>query len=85
MNPYFNAKVPNNFDEQMFLFWCDDECIESAILYRNASFIDLCKRISGKVCTFKYEDLYGGGIDYSQAFEITDNNYPIPVNILEQR
>ena len=75
MNLFFTATVPENFDEQMFLFWCDDENLDCALSYRDESFLDLSKKISGSRIQFKYDYITG-------AFACCDNKFVIPVSIL---
>ena len=82
MNRFFTATVPANFDELMFLFWCDDESLESALSYRDESFLDLSKKISGSRSLFEYDANADTSINYSLSFACCDNEFVIPVSIL---
>ena len=82
MSRFFTATVPTDFDELMFLFWCDDESLESALSYRDESFLDLSKKISGSRIHFKYDANADTSINYSLSFACCDNNFVIPVSIL---
>ena len=82
MNRFFTATVPTNFDELMFLFWCDDESLESALSYRDDSFLDLSKKISGSRIHFKHDANADTSINRDYAFACCDNNFLIPVSIL---
>ena len=82
MSRFFLATVPTNFDELMFLFWCEDESLDSALSYRDESFLDLSKKISGSRIHFKHDLTAYSSINYSLAFACCDNNFLIPVSIL---
>ena len=82
MSKFFSAMVPANFDELMFLFWCDDESLESALSYRDEYFLNLSKKISGSRILFKHDLTAYSSINYSLAFACCDNNFVIPVSIL---
>ena len=82
MNRFFTATVPANFDELMFLFWCDDESLESALFYRDESFLDLSKKISGSRIRFEYDYIAETWINNGLAFACCDNEFVIPVSIL---
>ena len=82
MNRFFTATVPTNFDELMFLFWCDDESLESALFYRDESFLDLSKKISGSRSLFEYDANADTSISCDYAFACCDNSFLIPVSIL---
>ena len=74
--------VPTNFDELMFLFWCDDENLDSALSYRDESFLELSKKISGSRSLFEYDANADTSINCSLSFACCDNNFVIPVSIL---
>ena len=82
MNLFFTATVPENFDELMFLFWCDDESLESALSYRDESFLDLSKKISGSLIYFKHDINADNSINCDYAFACCDDIFLIPVSIL---
>ena len=84
MSKFFTATVPANFDELMFLFWCDDESIESALFYRDESFLDLSKKISGSRSLFEYDSIAETWINNGFAFACCDNKFVIPVSILSE-
>lgn len=64
----FNAVVPKDFDELMFLFWCEDECLESALHYRDQEFLDLLDKIAGKEFEFSYDKYPSGNINTQYCF-----------------
>ena len=82
MSLFFTATVPADFDELMFLFWCDDENLDCALSYRDESFLKLSKKISGSRVRFKYDSVAGSWVNYSLAFACCDNKFVIPVSIL---
>ena len=82
MSRFFTATVPTDFDELMFLFWCDDESLESALSYRDESFLDLSKEISGSLIYFRHDINADNSINYSLSFACCDNEFVIPVSIL---
>ena len=82
MSRFFTATVPENFDELMFLFWCDDENLDSALSYRDESFLDLSKKISGSRIRFEYDSIAETWISNGFAFACCDNKFVIPVSIL---
>ena len=83
MSLFFTATVPENFDELMFLFWCDDENLDCALSYRDESFLKLSKKISGSRIQFKYDYIVKGSwINIGFAFACCDNKFVIPVSIL---
>lgn len=82
----FEALAPANFTGRMIQFWMKDDNIsrDEALKYINDDFKALADRISNRVCKFK-PDL---GYKYKEfegafCFEIEDNNWVIPVEILE--
>ena len=82
MSKFFTATAPSDFDELMFLFWCDDESLESALSYRDESFLDLSKKISGSRIRFEYDYIAETWINNGFAFACCDNKFVIPVAIL---
>ena len=82
MSVFFTATVPENFDELMFLFWCDDENLDCALSYRDESFLDLSKKISGSRIRFEYDYIAETWINNGFAFACCDNEFVIPVSIL---
>lgn len=83
--PKFRATVPDNFRELMIEYWMRDEGMdydEALACYGDGSFEELCERLSGVesefVCEVGSEPNDWDGI----CFEVTDNNFVIPLNIL---
>ncbi len=82
----FNAVVPKDFDELMFLFWVENECLDSALIYRDEEFLDLAEKTCGREYEFTYEKLADGGDDKRECFfdnSIDHYGFVIPVYILE--
>lgn len=82
----FSATVPEDFTELMIQFWMDDEGLsrdEAINAYYDGSFIDLTNRIKGERCNFKPDLGYSdNSINGTLCFEVEDNNFVIPVSIL---
>lgn len=82
----FTATVPDDFGEQMIQYWMDDESLSRDDVintYHDESFSELEKRIKGKKCSFKPDLGYrDNDINGSLCFEVEDNNFCIPVSIL---
>lgn len=82
----FNAVVPFNFDELMFLFWVDNECLESALIYRDEAFLELSEKTCGREYEFTYEKLKNGEDDTRECFfdnSIDHHGFVIPTYIFE--
>lgn len=83
----FEAMVPDNFADLMVDYWETDESMsrdEALEAYYDDSFKQLDKRISGTRRTFKPDLGYSDkSIDGTLCFESEDNNFVIPVSILE--
>lgn len=89
MNKQFNrfsAIVPIDFNEKMIEFWMRYEGLsldEAINTCNDDSFIGLANRIKGERCNFKPDLGYSDkDINGSLCFEIEDNNFCIPVSIL---
>ena len=86
----FTALVPANFKGLMIQYWMRDESIdrnEAIAAYIDADFERLNKRIANTVQTFKpdiapYE--HCAETNGLTCFEVVDNNFVIPVEILEE-
>jgi hypothetical protein len=82
----FSAIVPIDFNEKMIEFWMRDEGLsrsEAINIYHDGLFIDLVNRIKGKRCNFKPDLGYSDkDLNGSLCFEVEDNNFCIPVSIL---
>ena len=83
----FEAIVPDNFERLMVIWWRESEnATEDDVLkwYYDENFKLLAKRIAGTRRKFKpdlgYKDEAKNG---TLCFEIEDNNFVIPVKILE--
>lgn len=83
----FEAMVPANFERLMILWWREDEnASEEDVLrwYYDEDFKLFASRIAGNKCRFKpdlgYKD---GSKNGTLCFEVEDNNFVIPVKILE--
>jgi len=83
----FEAMVPDNFAQLMVQFWEEEEersRDEVIISYYNADFKALDKRIAGTRCKFEPDLGYTDeSINGTLCFEIEDNNFVIPVAMLE--
>lgn len=84
----FEAKVPEDFEEQMIKFWMKDENVtreEAMGFYHDDDFKSLCSRLSGGGIHAFNPDLgyTKRDIDGTLCFEWKDNNFVIPVSILE--
>jgi len=82
VSKFFTATAPSDFDELMFLFWCEDENLDSALSYRDESFLNLSKKISGSRIDFKHDINADNSINFDYAFASCDDSFLIPVSIL---
>ena len=83
----FYAKLPLDFKEQMIAFWMEDERSTREEVERSYAqsrgFKKLCEKL-GEVLIFKPDLGYADpNINVTLCFELLDNDYPIPVYILE--
>lgn len=83
----FEAIVPENFEQLMIDFWIRNENAEKEEVlawYFDDNFKAMNKRIAGKRCTFKPDLGYSSEeVNGTLCFELEDNDYVIPVSILE--
>ena len=83
----FRALVPANFKGLMIQYWMKDENIsrnKAIDYYLDNEFENLNKRIANTVQSFKPDLGYTNEDKNGRlCFEIEDNNYVIPVDILE--
>jgi len=83
----FEAIVPYNFANLMVNFWVSNENSNKDTVikaYYNDSFKTLEKRITGTKCKFKPDLGYKDAkIDGTLCFELKDDNWVIPIEILE--
>ena len=82
----FRARASSTFRSQMIAFWVKEEnCSPKVAIdaYGGDEFDALCKKVTGKECTF-IPDLgyHDKSVDGTICFEKEDNNLCIPVSIL---
>lgn len=79
--------VPSDFSELMLNFWMVDENLteeEARGFYWTKEFDEFSSRISSKTLLFKPDLGYSNkDVDGTLCFETEDNNFVIPVNILQ--
>ena len=83
----FEAIVPYNFANLMVNFWSSNENLNRDTViktYYSDSFKALKRRITGTKCKFKPDlDCKDKKINGTLCFELKDNNFVIPIEILE--
>lgn len=81
----FTAKAPADFRRQMIAFWMRDENLpRDAVLenYDGPEFYKLCRRLIGQTREFAPDLGYRAAIEGTLCFEVEDNNFVIPIDIL---
>ena len=82
--PIFKGIPHKNFRENMIHFWIESEGKDVLPHYLDGKFENLCLLCDGsKILNFEYEINYDGSIDESQCFEVNDNNFVIPTEIIK--
>lgn len=84
----YTAKAPSNFEELMINFWMEQDKFgskeEAVSAYYDNAFIELKRRVVGKPCRYKLDLGYSNKeLNGKYCFEIEDNNFVIPVDILD--
>ena len=82
----FEALVPANFTGRMIQFWMKDDNItrEEALNYIDDSFKEFAKKVTNRVRRFKPDLGYTNKeFDGAYCFDVEDNNWVIPVEVLE--
>ena len=83
----FEGVVKDNFRQNMIQFWMDDEGYstphQALLTYGGSKFEMLCNDLVGEVRTFVPDLGYSDkSIDGTLCFEKEDNNFPIPVDLI---
>lgn len=83
----FTATAPSDFREQMVDYWTRTDGLSRELAlkaYGGADFDALCSTVIGNACEFKPDLGYSDNeINGTLCCELADNNFIIPVRILD--